>query len=439
MAKNEYAIGKYRVLEEIASGSSGRVYRAEDPKHKNMLVAIKLLHSASLSSEQERDHFLQEARFLTLLKHPNILPVLDVGIEKNLPYIVTEFAPNGSLLDYLKKLAPRPLPASEALSIVLQVGQALQYAHSQNIIHRDLKPANILFSANGTAMLADFGITTMLANNMQYGTVTGTPSYMAPEQFRGTISKEGDQYALGCITYELVTGRRPFSAADFFTLGTKHMSETPIPPTQLNMLLSRSLEQVIFKAMAKKRNERYPTIAAFNAALGGGVQLPLSSASTASTYALSRSQLPPLPPPPVAIINATTLPSATPAAAQLWQAVQTPVSPSLLQQSVQQPQDGYAIAPRSPILSQPTQPAWQGPQTPNEEDASDETFKKPAPAEADSAHWQVRPAIPVIPPSSTQPPVMRLDKNMPVRPFSPADSLPRALNGSNVLLLICPR
>ena len=285
MAKKDDTIGEYRVLEEIASGSSGRVYRAEDPKHKNTPVAIKLLHSASLSSQQERDRFLQEARFLTLLKHPNILPVLDVGFEKDLPYIVTEFASHGSLLDYLKKLAPRPLPASEALYIVIQVGQALQYAHSQNIIHRDLKPANILFSANGTAMLADFGIATVLANSMQYGTVIGTPSYMAPEQFRGTISKEGDQYALGCITYELVTGRRPFSAADFFTLGAKHMSETPIPPTQLNILLSHSLDQVIFKAMAKKRNERYPNIAAFIAALSGGVQLPVSQPSMASTYA----------------------------------------------------------------------------------------------------------------------------------------------------------
>ncbi|MEO8973090.1 MAG: serine/threonine-protein kinase [Ktedonobacteraceae bacterium] len=389
MAKNDQTIGKYRILEEIASGSSGRIYRGEDPQRKNALVAIKVLHSANLSSEQERERFLQEARFLTMLKHPNILPVLDIGIEGNLPYIVTEFASNGSLLDYLKKLAPRPLPTPEALHIIVQVGQALQYAHQQNVIHRDLKPANILFSASGTALLADFGIATVLANSMQYGTVIGTPSYMAPEQFRGTISKEGDQYALGCITYELVTGRRPFSAADFFTLGAKHMSETPIPPTQLNMLLSRSLEQVIFQAMAKKRTERYPSVAAFIATLNGGMQPALSASSPASTRPSAQSPLPPSPP-PVSIINATTLPSATSTTSLAFQSKQLAPGPVLLSplppQPVQTPEALITTAPRLPVLLAP----------------------------------------------STQPPVMRMDKNAPVKPFSPADSLPRALNGSIV-------
>ncbi|HVB23297.1 MAG TPA: protein kinase [Ktedonobacteraceae bacterium] len=390
MAKKDSTIGKYRVLEEIASGSSGRVYRGEDSQRKHAPIAIKLLHSANLGSQQERDHFLQEARFLTMLKHPNILPVLDVGIEGNLPYIVTEFAPNGSLLDYLKKLAPRPLPTPEALHIIGQVGQALQYAHQQNIIHRDLKPANILFSASGTALLADFGIATVLANSMQYGTVIGTPSYMAPEQFRGTISKEGDQYALGCIAYELVTGRRPFSAADFFTLGSKHMSETPIPPTQLNMLLPRSLEQVIFKAMAKKRTERYSSVAAFIAALIGDAQ-PEFSVSSQASHSLSSPLSPlPAPPPPVAIINTTTLPSAVslsssaPAVSQSMQSAQIPATSVPMQsQSIHAPESMQATAPRLPV--------------------------------------------PRIPASSTQPPVMRLDKNAPVKPFSPADSLPRAV------------
>ncbi len=388
MAKNDHTIGKYRMLEEIASGSSGRIYRGEDTQRKNAPVAIKVLHFANLSSEQEREHFLQEARFLTMLKHPNILPVLDVGIDSNVPYIVTEFAPNGSLLDYLKKLAPRPLPTSEALHIIVQVGQALQYAHQQNIIHRDLKPANILFSASGTALLADFGIAAMLGSSKQYGTITGTPSYMAPEQFRGTISKEGDQYALGCITYELVTGRRPFIASDFFTLGAKHMSETPIPPTQLNMLLSRSLEQVIFQAMAKQRTERYPSVAAFIAALSGDAR-PTVSPSSQSSYSLSaQSPLSPLPPPPppVGIINVTTLPSA----ASLSSSVQIPVTPLPLQpQPVRASESMQATAPRLPI--------------------------------------------PRIPSSSTQPPVMRLDKNAPGKPFSPVDSLPRAVADIHML------
>ena len=275
------SIDKYRIVGEIASGSFGRIYRGEDTSRNNSIVAIKLLHTAQLASPQERNGFLQEARFLKMLKHPYILPVLDVGIDKNIPYLVTEYAPKGSLQDRLKELAPRPLPAKEALSILAQVGQALQYAHQQKVIHRDLKPANILFNVNGDALLADFGTATMLATSIKYSITIGTPLYMAPEQFRGTFSKEGDQYALGCITYELLTGRVPFTAPDFFSLGYKHLTETPIPPTQLNLLLPRALEQAILKALAKQRTDRHADVSAFLSDLGVS---PLLSLSTIPPY-----------------------------------------------------------------------------------------------------------------------------------------------------------
>ena len=268
MANNSSFIGKYRLVGELASGAFGRVYRAEDTSMNNRIVAIKLMHAAHLASAQEHNSFLQEAQFLKMLNHPYILPVLDVGIEQNIPYMVTEYAPNGSLQERLSKRSPRLLPYQEALMILAQIGQALQYAHQLNIIHRDLKPANILFNANGDAVLADFGIATMLATSMKYGTAIGTPYYMAPEQFRGSISKEGDQYSLGCIAYELLTGRVPFTAPDFFSLGYKHMTEKPMPPTQLNLLLNRTIEQAIMKAIAKQRTDRYPDIAAFLTALG---------------------------------------------------------------------------------------------------------------------------------------------------------------------------
>ncbi len=298
MINAQNLIGKYRIVEELSSGSFGRVYRGEDTSCNNAPVAVKLLHAAHVRSPQERNGFLQEARFLTLLRHPYILQVLDVGIEQDFPYLVTEYAPNGSLLMRLQRVAPRPLPVEDALRILGQVGQALQYAHQQNIIHRDLKPANILFHANGDALLADFGIATMLANSSEHGTAIGTPSYMAPEQFRGTISKEGDQYALGCIAYELLTGRLPFSAPDFFALGYKHMSETPIPPSQLNLLAPRSVESAILLAMAKQRNDRFSDIASFLAALGipvPGLATTTSSNLSAPVPQLARSEdiLPP--------------------------------------------------------------------------------------------------------------------------------------------------
>ena len=297
MTYSHSLIGKYRIVEELSSGSFGRVYRGEDTSRNNAPVAVKLLHAAHVSSQQERNGFLQEARFLTLLRHPYILQVLDVGIEQDFPYLVTEYAPNGSLLNRLQQLAPRPLPLKDVLSILRQVGQALQYAHQQNIIHRDLKPANILFHANNDALLADFGIATMLANSSAHGTAIGTPYYMAPEQFRGTISKEGDQYALGCIAYELVTGRLPFSAPDFFALGYKHMSEIPIPPSQLNLLVPRQVDLAILQAMAKQRSDRFPDIASFMAALG--VPMPELAPVITSTMAI---------PTPQPSLNEDTLP-----------------------------------------------------------------------------------------------------------------------------------
>ena len=298
-------IGKYRILGEIASGSFGRVYRGEDTSRQNYPVAIKIMHAAHLANTQERHSFLQEAQLLTMLRHPYIVPVLDVGIENEFPYLIMEYAPNGSLSDRMGGDRPqplrRPLPVKEAQKILGQVGAALQYAHQQNVIHRDLKPANILFNTRGEALLADFGIATMLATSMKSGTAVGTPYYMAPEQFRGTISKEGDQYALGCIAYQILTGRLPFDAPDFFALGYKHMSEGAIPPTQLNLLIPYQIEAAILRAMAKQRTDRFPDVLAFVTALGA--PMPAAALAPASvTFA------PTLPPRQEATLPATPQP-----------------------------------------------------------------------------------------------------------------------------------
>src|SRR5438270_247876 len=188
-------IGNYRVVREIDSGAFGRVYLAQHTLLKNRIVAIKLLHTTHLSSVEEHDSFLREAQFLEVLKHPYIMPILDVGIHEGFPYLVAEYAPNGSLRDRIRHYAPRPLPMQETLVILTQVGQALYYAHQQHIIHRDIKPENILFNAKGEALLADFGVATMIETaSIKFATVIGTPSYMAPEQFQNSISKESDQY-----------------------------------------------------------------------------------------------------------------------------------------------------------------------------------------------------------------------------------------------------
>jgi len=265
-------ISKYRIAGELGESDFGRTYRGEDTTHKDSIVAVKMLRPVLLVSTQIGNSFLQDAQFLKMLKHPYILPTLDIGIDKQLPYLTTKYMTDGSLQSRLGQVAPRPLPVQEAVSILSQVGQALHYAHQQDIIHRDLKPTNILFSAAGDALLSDFGIDAMLAAGTKRGLAMTTALYMAPEQFRGTFNKETDQYALGCIAYELLTGRPPFSATDFFSLGYKHTMEAPIAPTQLNLLLPRSLEQAILKAIAKNPADRHADIAAFLTALG--VPLP---------------------------------------------------------------------------------------------------------------------------------------------------------------------
>ncbi len=257
-------IGNYRIVREIDSGAFGRVYLAQHLLLKNRTVAIKLLHNTRLSSAEERENFLREAQFLEVLKHPYILPILDVGIHEGFPYLVAEYAPNGSLRDRIRHYAPHPLPVQETLTILTQIGQALYFAHQQHIIHRDIKPENILFNARGEALLADFGVATMMETaSIKFATVIGTPSYMAPEQFQNSISKESDQYSLACVAYELFTGQRPFSAHDFFAIGFKHMQEVPVPPSKLNPQLPPFVEDAILRAMAKQRTERFPDIRAF--------------------------------------------------------------------------------------------------------------------------------------------------------------------------------
>ncbi len=260
-------LGNYRIVAEIGSGSSGKVYQGKHSILTERTVAIKLLHS-HLRSAEEYERFVEEARLLERLKHPHILHIFDVGIHEGFPYLVAEYAPQGSLRTHLKRYAPHPMPLEEALTVLTQVGRALYYAHRHNVVHRDLKPENILFNAQGQALLADFGIaTTLSTESIIQATVTGTPSYMAPEQFQGTVSKESDQYALGCVAYELFTGRAPFAVSDIFTMGINHLMREPLPPRQVNPQLPLYIERAILKAMAKQRGDRYTDIKAFVLAL----------------------------------------------------------------------------------------------------------------------------------------------------------------------------
>ncbi len=265
-------IGNYRIVEEIGSGAFADVYMGQHIVLRDKPpVAIKLLH-ARLKLPRERDTFIQEAQLLYRLQHPHILSMQDVGFQEGLPYIIAEYASRGSLQDRLDRQPGKPLPIDEAITILTHIGQALHYAHQQGIVHRDLKPENILFNAKGEALLADFGIAVVLTSKhtKEVGN-GGTPAYMAPEMFAGKVSTKSDQYALGCIAYELFTGRKPFDVEGVFieAVWFQHAKVEPDAPTQHNKQIPTYIEQAILKAMAKERTERHKDVVSFIEALKG--------------------------------------------------------------------------------------------------------------------------------------------------------------------------
>jgi serine/threonine protein kinase len=261
-------IGNYRLTATLGKGACGHVFLGRHVLLPNRLVAIKVMKATPLHSLEEQERFRREAQFLDWLKHPHILPVIDVGVCKDYSYLVTEYASNGSLKDLLDQQPHRLLSEERALGILSQIGQALQYAHENGVVHRDLKPANILFNTKGDALLADFGIAMLLSRACtEPAEVAGTPAYMAPEQFQQVVSCKSDQYALGCIAYELFTGHPPFSAMNFYALALKQIREQPLPLTCHNPSISPSINQAVLKAMAKERSDRHTDIATFLAAL----------------------------------------------------------------------------------------------------------------------------------------------------------------------------
>lgn len=302
---NGQLFGNYEVLELLNHSTSGNIYKARHSILAERIVVIKVLH-AHLNSNSEEEQFIQEARFLEKLQHPHILQIFDVGLKDNFPYLVEAYAPQGSLRQLLNQHPGEPLPIAQAMMILVQVGQALDFAHQKQIIHRDLKPENILFNAKNEALLADFGIALMLstASVKQSPSISGTPPYMSPEQFKGEQSKESDQYSLGCIAYELLTGKKPFEAPDFVAMGLKHLNETPPAPRQLNPKLPIHIDLAIQKALARQRSERHASVAAFIKAL----QSPIRPEENPSQAVPST----PAPPPTNQSLPPTVLPGDQP-------------------------------------------------------------------------------------------------------------------------------
>ena len=329
MALEELHEGRYRLVRLLGSGGMGEVYLMQDMR-VNRQVAIKVIRSESTpypDSTAAKDAarlFQREARAIAALEHPNILPLYDFGEEirdgKTITYMVMPYCTEGTLASWLHlrgrsgqlqesspSSSPPPLlQPQDIVYLVEQAADALQYAHDHEVIHLDVKPSNFLLRSNRknpnrpTLLLADFGIarsfTTVASASL---TIRGTPTSMAPEQWSSTPVPATDQYALAVMVYELLTGRPPF-VGSLEQLMYHHFTTQPPPPSTFNPGLSRAIDAVLLRALAKKPEDRFPSIAAFASAFEQAVltphaepaseQLTMEDSSLYTTLAISQAE-----------------------------------------------------------------------------------------------------------------------------------------------------
>ena len=259
----------YRIERELGAGGMATVYLAHDIKHDRD-VAIKVLHP-DLGAALGGERFLSEIRTTARLQHPHILPLLDSGEADGLLYYVMPLVTGETLRARLER--ERQLPIADAVRIAREVASALDYAHRQNVIHRDIKPENILLH-DGSALVADFGIALAVqsaggARMTQTGLSLGTPQYMSPEQAMGerTIDARSDIYALGTVTYEMLTGAPPFTGASVQAIVARVLSSEAEPPSRVRATIPHNVEQAVLTALAKLPADRQGSAAEFAAAL----------------------------------------------------------------------------------------------------------------------------------------------------------------------------
>ena len=278
--------GRYHYLRLLGVGGMGEVFLMQDERVTRQ-VAIKVIRSENASSLDSAAAanaarlFQREAKAIAALEHPNILPLYDFGEEisegTTISYMVMPFCADGSLATWLRQRTENPLSPQDIAYVIEQAAEGLQYAHDHDVIHLDVKPSNFLLRGNKknpnhpTLLLADFGIarsSTTVANTSR--TIRGTPTAMAPEQWTSSPVPATDQYALAVMTYEMLTGRPPF-VGSMEQLMYQHFSTPPSAPNTFNSSLPAGINPVMVRALAKKPEDRFPSIAAFADALQDAV------------------------------------------------------------------------------------------------------------------------------------------------------------------------
>ena len=260
--------GDYELLEEIARGGMGVVYKARQIS-LNRLVAVKVLLSGPLASPTDLQRFRAEAEAAANLQHPNIVAIHEVGEQAGQPFFSMDYVEGPCLSELVRE---HPLPAPRAAGFVKTIAEAIQYAHERGVLHRDLKPSNVLIDRAGQPRIIDFGLAKRLSSDPQLSTlndqltltgqVLGSPNFIPPEQAagkRGAIGRHSDIYALGAILYYLLTARPPFAAATAHEIVHQVLTTEPVGPRSLNPNVPRDLEIICLKCLEKEPHRRYRT------------------------------------------------------------------------------------------------------------------------------------------------------------------------------------
>lgn len=277
-------LGGYRIVEQIGMGGMATVYKAYDAS-TDRYVALKTLPEQYSKDPQFVERFRREAKAIAKLEHLHILPLFAYGEDDGVAYLAMRYLPAGTLSSHIKQKGQMPL--ADAARLLAQIASALDHAHANGVLHRDIKPSNVLIDKDANAYLTDFGIARMVEGTLDLtgDSILGTPQYMSPEQCQGRkdLTPASDQYSLGVMLYEMVTGRVPFQAETPLAVIIMQIngSELP-PPTSLRPDLPEAAEAVILKSLARDPANRYPSCEAMAKAFARAVSQPGHPAQAAS-------------------------------------------------------------------------------------------------------------------------------------------------------------